>query len=81
MPLRQKLLTILLLWLTIGYTAGFAVSQGWAKLILLGVAIGVTVHLVRVKTLKPEARNGPMAVGISSSENTNSTGSKGARPE
>jgi uncharacterized protein len=55
-PLKQKTLTILLLWLTIGYAALFVVSLWWAKLILLGIAVGVTIHLIRIKTLKPEAK-------------------------
>ncbi len=51
--LKQKLLTILLLWLTIGYAAGFVVRLWWVKIILLGIAIGVTTHLIRIKTFKP----------------------------
>ena len=47
-PLKQKALTILLLWLTIGSTAWFAISQWWLKLILFGIAVGVTIHLVKV---------------------------------
>lgn len=52
--LRQKTLTISLLWLTIGYTVWFVLSLWWVRLILLGVAGGVTFHLIRMKTLKPE---------------------------
>jgi len=54
-PLKQKLMAIVLLWLTIGYAALFLVSLWWVKLILFGIAIGVTAHLVRIKTLKPGA--------------------------
>jgi hypothetical protein len=57
LPLKQKVLTILLLWLTIGYAAWFVVPPWWAKVILLGIAAGVTLHLIRTKTFKPEARN------------------------
>lgn len=52
--LRHKVLTLSLLWLTIGYTACFVLPLWWAKLSLLGVAGGVTFHLVRMKTFKPE---------------------------
>lgn len=55
--LKHKVLTISLLWLTMGYTAWFALSLWWMKLILFGIAIGVTVHLMRIKTLRPEAQN------------------------
>jgi hypothetical protein len=52
--IAHKIVSISLLWLTIGYSAGFAVSQWWLKLILLGIAAGVTLHLVRVKTFRPD---------------------------
>ena len=54
-PSKQKIFTILLLWLTIGSTTLFAVSLWWLRLVLLGIAIGVTIHLARVKTYKPAA--------------------------
>ena len=53
-PRKQKLLTIALLWVTIGITIGFAVTTWWLKIILAGVCIGVTAHLVRIKTWQPE---------------------------
>jgi len=56
-PLGQKILTVLLLWLTIGYTALFVVGVGWVRLILLGIAVGVTIHLIRIKTLRTETQN------------------------
>jgi uncharacterized membrane protein YbaN (DUF454 family) len=54
-PLRQKVLALLLLWLVIGYTAWLVVSLWWMKVILVAIAIGVTVHLARIKTLKRAA--------------------------
>ena len=56
-PLKQKVLTILLLCLTIGPSAGFVVTLWWVKIILLSIAIGVTIHLIRIKTFKPEGQN------------------------
>lgn len=53
-PLKQKLLTILLLWLSIGYAAGFVASAWWLRALLVAIAAGVTLHLVRVKTYRPE---------------------------
>jgi uncharacterized membrane protein YbaN (DUF454 family) len=52
-PRRQKALTILLLWLTIGSTAVFAVPLWWVRLVLLGIAVAVTIHLIRLKTFRP----------------------------
>ncbi len=43
--------TIALLWLSIGITAIFAVSQLWIRLMLLAIAIGVTIHVASLKTI------------------------------
>lgn len=53
-PLKQKVLTITLLWLSIGYAALFVAPLWWVRLILFGIATGVTIHLVRTKTYRPE---------------------------
>jgi uncharacterized membrane protein YbaN (DUF454 family) len=55
-PLKQKVFTISLLWLTIGSTAWFAISQWWLRLILLGIAIGVTIHLAKIRIYRPTAQ-------------------------
>ena len=54
-PLREKILTLIALWLTIGFTTLRVVSLWWGQLILLGVAVGVTIHVVRIKTFKRDA--------------------------
>lgn len=59
-PIKQKALTLLLLWLTIGYAAWFVLSLWWAKLILVGIAVGVTVHLARARTMTAESQAAPM---------------------
>ena len=53
LPLKQKVFTIALLWLSIGYTAGFVVPAWWGKLILVGIALGVSIHLLKIKTHRP----------------------------
>jgi uncharacterized membrane protein YbaN (DUF454 family) len=52
-PLKQKVFTIILLWLTIVSTNGFVVLAWWLKGTMIVVAIGVTIHLVRMKTWHP----------------------------
>jgi uncharacterized membrane protein YbaN (DUF454 family) len=52
--LKHKVFTLSLLWLTIGYAVCFVLPLWWAKLALLGVAGGVTFHLARMKTFRPE---------------------------
>lgn len=50
MTLRHKWITLSFLWLTIGISAVLVVEH-WLLRILLGlIAVGVTIHLVRIKT-------------------------------
>ncbi|MDZ4197704.1 MAG: YbaN family protein [Kiritimatiellia bacterium] len=58
-PRRVKGFTLLLLWLTIGSSAVFAVSLWWVKLLLLGIAVAVTIHLLWLKTLTPTTKLSP----------------------
>jgi uncharacterized protein len=53
-PLKEKMLVMAVLWLTIGFSAGFVVSPLWGKLLLLCIAVGVSAHLLTVKTYHPE---------------------------
>jgi uncharacterized membrane protein YbaN (DUF454 family) len=50
-PLTEKILAISSLWLTIGFSVWFVVQVMWVKLLLLAIAVGVTIHLVCIKTL------------------------------
>ena len=56
-PLKQKVLTIALLWFTIGFAIGFVANPWWAKALLLVVAVGVTIHLSKIKTLQRESHS------------------------
>jgi uncharacterized membrane protein YbaN (DUF454 family) len=49
--LKSKLLSLALLWLTIGYSAFFAVKTIWLKIILFVIAAGVSMHLLSFRTL------------------------------
>lgn len=51
-PLRAKILSVTLLWGTILYCAFFVVDLLWVKIMLLGIAIGVSIHILSFKTLK-----------------------------
>lgn len=50
--LKHKVMALTLLWATIGYAAWFLVQPWWGKAGLVAIAVGVTIHLVSVKTLK-----------------------------
>jgi uncharacterized protein len=50
-PLREKMLSITLLWITIGYSTVFLISNSTIKILLLIIALGVTLHVISLKTL------------------------------
>jgi hypothetical protein len=50
MPLVTKVLTLLALWGTLALSAAFATSAWWLRLLLAGVGLGVSIHLLRLKT-------------------------------
>lgn len=50
-PLRAKLFSISLLWITIACSATFAVELTAIRILLAVIAAAVTVHILRVKTL------------------------------
>ncbi len=51
-PLKVKVLSISFLWLTIGYSVVFAVNTFLIQVILILIAIGVTIHILSIRTLK-----------------------------
>ena len=50
MPRREKILTIIALWLTIGFSALYVVEAIWLRAVLGLIAVAVTVHLARIPT-------------------------------
>jgi hypothetical protein len=52
MPIKIKISTILLLWLTIGVTIAFAVENIVVRIVLICIAIGVTAHVALIKKRK-----------------------------
>lgn len=61
MPLRAKVITLLIMWLSLGYSAVVAVPAHWWPLTLLLLVIGIatTVHIVRLKTYTSAAPTCP----------------------
>ena len=51
-PLKVKVLTVTLLWITIGFSVAFAVHSLVVRLILVLIAIGVSIHILSIRTLK-----------------------------
>ena len=60
--MRQKVSTISILWVSIGVSIWLLGGGFWATLLLLAVAIGVTLHLVLLKTYRPEIESSHEAV-------------------
>lgn len=55
---QSKVVTLVLLWGTIGYT-GFAVVSSWVlRIVLLIVVVGVTIHVLSLRTLTKEMTMG-----------------------
>jgi uncharacterized protein len=53
-PMKQKISAIGLLWLTIGFAIVFVATTWWLKIGLGIIAVGVTAHLVKIKTQRQE---------------------------
>lgn len=51
-PLKGKVLSISLLWITIGYSVVFVVHIFLVRIILILIAIGVTIHILYIRTSK-----------------------------
>ena len=50
-PLKVKIITIAILWITIGCSAIFAIDIFWVRVILVIIAIGVTIHIIRIRPI------------------------------
>ena len=49
-PLKTKIFSVSLLWITILSSAFFFVSVWWVKILLIAIATGVTIHILSYKT-------------------------------
>lgn len=56
-PLWVKILAIIFLWITIGYSAIFLVPIFLVKIILFIIATGVSIHILSISTLKKKKNN------------------------
>ena len=52
--IRQKITTISVLWLSIGFSIWMLGGGFWVSLLLITIAVAVTFHLVRIKTYRIE---------------------------
>lgn len=51
-PLRVKIISVSLVWLTLLYCAFFVADSWWMSLLFIVIAICVSVHILHYKTLR-----------------------------
>lgn len=51
-PLRAKIVSVSLVWITLGYSAGWLVGNLLLRILLVVLAIGITVHILSYRTLR-----------------------------
>ncbi|MEA5078266.1 MAG: YbaN family protein [Anaerolineaceae bacterium] len=56
-PMASKIVSVAFLWLTIGASVLFAVQLWWLRALLLLIAIGVSWHILALKTLTHEMQS------------------------
>jgi len=54
-PLKVKVLTLAVLWATIGCSVTFAVEILFVRVLLIMIAIGVSIHIFSLRTLHNES--------------------------
>lgn len=56
LPWMVRVFTIIMLWLTIGVTVLVLIDGLWLRLLLLGIAAAVTVHVALLRPRKSERK-------------------------
>lgn len=51
-PLRVKVVSVSLVWLTLGYCIVFVIEPLWLKVVLALLAVGISWHILSYATLK-----------------------------
>ena len=64
-PLKTKIFSVSLLWITILSSAFFFVQILWVKILLIAIAVGVTVHILSYKTKKTITQSKKPLPGVS----------------
>lgn len=51
-PLRVKVVSVSLVWITLFYCAVFVASIWWMRIMFIAIAVGVSAHILHYKTLR-----------------------------
>lgn len=54
LSVRAKAVTLVILWVTIAVSVVWVADEWWSRLILIGVAVGITLHILLKKTRRRE---------------------------
>lgn len=65
---RQKVTTLVMLWVSIGVSVWLVNARFWPTLLMAAVAIGVTIHVIWIKTYWPENEDSTAAGEVLPSE-------------
>ncbi len=52
LPKRAKIITILMIWFSIGLSTWLVIPIFWGKIGMLSIAVGVSIYIVRLPTLE-----------------------------
>jgi uncharacterized protein len=55
-PLRLKIWTLTLLWAAIFVSAFLVVEKTWVRVLLIAIACGVSIHILKIRTMKNESK-------------------------
>jgi uncharacterized membrane protein YbaN (DUF454 family) len=50
--LKTKIISIVFIWITIGYSAFYVIDVMYGKIILILIAVGVTIHIISLRMQK-----------------------------
>jgi uncharacterized membrane protein YbaN (DUF454 family) len=51
-PLRVKVVSVSLVWITLLYCALFVAREWWMSAMFIAIALGVSIHILKYKTLQ-----------------------------
>jgi uncharacterized protein len=68
-PLLTKIFTLLLLWTSLSISALLFAHSLWLKLLLLTIGIGISIHLLCIKTYHAKAMHKPKQPGSINANN------------
>lgn len=51
-PLRVKIVSVTLVWATLLYCTFFVADCPWMRVLFVGLAVGISAHILHYKTLK-----------------------------